>query len=110
MSFQSYSEVKQAAFLVLNGIDRIARSRIKNQFVMRFWNWFVVSHGKNVIITMTDDELKTAMKEGYDALKPIYEKVNVARQLREAEKINDPVIHTKLMQMPNFQKLLELVD
>ena len=106
----NFSEVKLAAFLVLGGIDRIAKMRIQNPLVKRFWDWFAVSHGRKLIMEMSDDDLKAAMKEGYDALQPIYSKVDVARQLREAEKLNDPSMTKKLMQLPNFQKYLELID
>lgn len=105
-----YSEIKQAGFLVLSGIDKIARSRIKNTVILKFWNWFAISHGKKIIIEMPDADLKAAMKEGYDALKPIYEKVDVARQLREAEKLNEPGMTEKLMRLPNFAKYMELID
>lgn len=107
---QSYSEIKNAAFHILTAIDRIAQPRINNVAIRKFWNWFFVSHGNKVIISMQDSELKEAMKMGYEALRPIYEKVDMATQLKESKKLNDPSMTEQLMKMPQFKDLVELLD
>lgn len=107
---QGYSEIKQAAFQILHAIDSIAQPRINNVAIKKFWNWFFIKHGNNVIITMQDSELKEAMKTGYEALKPIYEKVDMATQLIESKKLNDTGMTEQLMKMPKFKELMELMD
>lgn len=59
---------------------------------------------------MNDSELKEAMKLGYEALKPIYEKVDMATQIKESKKLNDPYMTAQLMRMPQFKDLAELLD
>ena len=88
-SITSYSEIKKTALTLLDIIDELAQPHLTNRMVKRFWNWFFVSHGKNVIINSSDNDLKIVMKKGYESLKPIYEKTNLAMDIKEAGKIND---------------------
>ena len=59
---------------------------------------------------MNDQELKEIMKSGYDALKPIYEKTDLAVQLKEAEQYNDKKILDKIKKLPDFAEILELIE
>ena len=59
---------------------------------------------------MSDQELKEIMKSGYDALKPIYEKTDIAVQLKEAEKYNDKKTMNRIKQFPDFKEILELIE
>ena len=59
---------------------------------------------------MNDQELKEIMKSGYDALKPIYEKTDIAVQLKEAEQYNDKKILDKIKKLPDFEEILELIE
>ncbi len=61
----SYSEIKKTALILLNIIDELAQPHLKNTVVKRFWNWFFVSHGKNVVIGSNDIQLKEVMQKGY---------------------------------------------
>ena len=104
------SRIKKTALELLNIIDRLAKPHITNPFVEKFWNWFFVSHGKKIVQNMSDQELKEIMRSGYDALKPIYEKTDIAVQLKEAEKLNDKKVMDKVMKLPDFQEILELIE
>ncbi len=104
------SKVKQTALELLNIIDRLAAPHITNPLVEKFWNWFFVSHGKKIVQNMNDQELKEIMKSGYDALKPIYDKTNIAVQLKEAEQYNDKKTMDRLKHLPDFQEILELIE
>ena len=88
-SINSYSEIKKTALILLNIIDDMAQPHLKNAMIKRFWNWFFLSHGKTVITNSNDNDLKIVMKKGYESLKPIYEKTNLAMDIKEAGKIND---------------------
>ncbi len=59
---------------------------------------------------MNDQELKEIMKSGYEALKPIYAKTDLAVQLKEAEQYNDKKILDKIKKLPDFQEILELIE
>ena len=104
------SKVKQTALELLSIIDKLAAPHITNPLVEKFWNWFFVSHGKKIVQNMNDQELKEIMKSGYEALKPIYEKTDLAVQLKEAEQYNDKKIMDKIKKLPDFQQILELIE
>ena len=109
-SSEESSRVKKTALELLSIIDKLAAPHITNPLVEKFWNWFFVSHGKKIVQNMNDQELKEIMKSGYDALKPIYEKTDLAVQLKEAEKLNDKEVMKKVMKLPDFQEILELIE
>jgi len=104
------SAIKKTGLELLNIIDRLAAPHIKNPLVEKFWKWFFVNHGKKIIENMDDQELKNIMRSGYEALKPIYEKTDVAVQLKESEKFNGPKINNFVKKLPDFADLLELID
>jgi len=109
-SSEESSRVKKTALELLSIIDKLAAPHITNPLVEKFWNWFFVSHGKKIVQNMSDQELKEIMKSGYEALKPIYEKTDIAVQLKEAEKLNDKKVMKKVMKLPDFQEILELIE
>lgn len=84
----SYSEIKKTSLVLLGIIDELAQPHLNNAVVKRFWNWFFVSHGKNVILSMQDKDLKAVMEKGYKALKPIYEKADLATNIKESRQLN----------------------
>jgi len=109
-SSEESSRVKKTALELLSIIDRLAAPHITNPLVEKFWNWFFVSHGKKIVQNMSDQELKEIMRSGYDALKPIYEKTDIAVQLKEAEHYNDKKTMNRIKQLPDFQEILELIE
>ena len=109
-SSEESSRVKKTALELLSIIDKLAAPHITNPLVEKFWNWFFVSHGKKIVQNMNDQELKEIMKSGYDALKPIYEKTDIAVQLKEAEQYNDKKIMDRIKQFPAFKEILELIE
>jgi len=109
-SSEESSRVKKTALELLSIIDKLAAPHITNPLVEKFWNWFFVSHGKKIVQNMNDQELKEIMKSGYEALKPIYEKTDIAVQLKEAEQYNDKKTLDRIRQLPDFQEILELIE
>ena len=85
---ESYSEIKKTALTLLGIIDELAQPHLKNSVVKRFWDWFFVNHGKKVIVTMQDNDLKNVMEKGYRSLKPIYERADLAINIKESSKLN----------------------
>ena len=73
---------------LLSVIDDLAQPHLNNQVVKRFWNWFFVSHGRNIILSMKDEDLKAIMKKGYESLKPIYSKADLAVNIKESRNHN----------------------
>jgi len=110
ISSDGSSRIKNTALELLNIIDKLAKPHITNTLVEKFWNWFFVSHGKKIVANMSDQELKEIMKSGYEALKPIYEKTDIAAQLQEAEKYNDKKQMDQIKRLPYFKEILELIE
>ena len=82
-----FSNVKNTALTLLSVIDDLAQPHLNNQVVKRFWNWFFVSHGRNIILSMKDEDLKV-IKKGYESLKPIYSKADLAVNIKESRTLN----------------------
>ena len=57
-----------------------------------------------------DEELRKMLETTFNQLRPIFEKTNLAVSLKESVKLNSPELTKKLMQMPDFEKALRLID
>jgi len=99
------SQIKNTALKLLTLIDNLAKPRISNRVVKRFWDWFFVSHGKSAINSTSDEQLKIAMKEAYDVLRPIYETVNIATGIQEGEKLGSP----KIAKIGDIKDIMDLI-
>jgi len=102
------SIIKDTALTVLNIIDELAQPRLKNVAIRKFWNWFFIAHGKNAIMVTDDSILKESLRKGYLKLKPIFENTDIAYTLKEV-KLN-PELNQKLMKLPDFTKMMDLID
>ena len=85
---QPLSSIKKAGLDLLYRIDTRAKIRIQNTAIRKFWDWFFVSHGKKVIMNMTDDELKQELLEDYKILKPIFDAVEMNQNVKESRNYN----------------------
>ncbi len=99
------SQIKNTALKLLSLIDNLAKPRIKNRVVKRFWDWFFVSHGKSAILSTNDSELKIEMKEAYEVLRPIYETVNIASGIKQGEKLGSP----KVARVGDIKDIMDLI-
>ena len=104
------SLIKQTALEIASLIDELANQEIKSSVIKKFWNWFFTSHAKTIIHNKPDEELKKLLEKSYLKLKPIFEKTNIAVSLKESIKFNSPTMNKKLMQLPDFEKALSLID
>ena len=102
-SYGSLSQIKSVGLEILGIIDKLAQPRLKNVAIRKFWNWFFVSHGRNVILQEKDENLKEIMRSGYLALKPIYEKADISNGINEGIKLGSP-------RPPNIGELKEVMD
>jgi len=102
-NYSTTSQIKLVGLEMLRIIDTLAQPRLKNGAIRKFWNWFFVSHGRNAVLSMSDEELKQVMRSGYLALKPIYEKADMGHQLNEGLKMGSPA-------PPKVGDLKEIMD
>ena len=60
--------------------------------------------------TIPENELRSALTEAFYEIKPIVEDFQIAHQLNQAKKLNSPEMTKKLMQLPDFKDLGELLE
>jgi len=70
-------------------MDDLVRPEINNQFLLKIWNWFLNGRAKTIIINKPDNELQIKLKESYDLMRPIFEKVELANDVKESGKLNE---------------------
>ena len=110
---QSNSEIKNVSLELLKILDQLIQPELNNVIFRQAWNSFALAKGKSIILNKPDTELQTLMKKSYNLMKPIFEKVNVASELKESRDINDPstvkVVEALLKKNKNFSDCLELI-
>jgi len=102
----SSSKIRDISFKLLESFDRIAQPRIKHSLVKWFWNKFFLSHAKMAIVAENEETLKQILRDGYDELKPIFEKEQIGIELKESQKKYNSVVPANL---GNIKDALELV-
>ena len=106
----STTEIRLAAYELLTLIDEMAMMSMTNPVIRKFWVWFAKNYAKGAIDRVPDNELKNRLERGYKMLKPIFERVDIAQQLKTSTDLNSKSMTEKLMKMPDFQKMMELVS
>lgn len=104
------SSIKGFAFNVFDKVRIIADRRIQNGIVKKFWDWFATRHIKSIILQSSDIELEKDLKDIYELLEPHFKTVDMSLQLHKSKELNNPEMTKKLMQMPDFAKLAELMN
>ena len=104
------SSIKGFAFNVFDKVRIIADRRIQNGIVKKFWDWFATRHIKQIILSSSDVELEKDLKEIYELLEPHFKTVDMSLQLHKSKELNSPEMTEKLMQMPDFKQLGELMN
>lgn len=104
------SEIRLAAYELLKIIDEMALMSVTNPVIRKFWVWFAKNYAYGAINRVPDNELKARLERAYKLIKPIFEKVDTAQQLKSSINLNDKAMTEKLMQLPDFHKVMELVN
>ena len=88
----SSSKIRDISLKLLTSFDRIAQPRIKHSLVKWFWNKFFLSHARMAVMAENEEILKQILRDGYNELKPIFEKTEMGVELRESQKkYNSPM-------------------
>jgi len=88
----SSSKIRDISFKLLTSFDTIVQPRIKHSLIKWFWNKFFLSHAKLAVMTENEETLKQILRDGYNELKPIFEKEEIGIELRESQKkYNSPM-------------------
>lgn len=103
------SNIKVFALKVVDAFDRMARPEIRNIVIEKIWN-YVANYSRNIILKKPDIELKIKLQEIHGILDPLFKKVDMANELKLSKALNSPEMTKKLMQLPNFKDLEELLD
>ena len=106
----SNTEIRLAAYELLKIIDEMAMMSVTNPVIRKFWVWFAKNYAYGAINRVPDNELKARLEKAYNLIKPIFEKVNVGMELKQSFKLNDKSMTEKLMKLPDFEKIMDLVE
>jgi len=99
------SKVNQTAHLLLTKIDLMAKRKI-NRAVLRFWNWFFISHGNKAIDKTPEIELQADLRDCYVLLKPIFEETELAMGIKQGERLGSP----RVPKVGDIREALKLID
>ena len=83
-----YSKVKEVSFSLLGIIDDLVRPEIKNSWALRLWDWFALKRAKQIIINKPNNELQLKMKQSFDLMKPVCDKVEMAYEIKDSRSLN----------------------
>lgn len=105
------SLIRDKAITVFQKLDVLSTKYIKHNTIRYFVEKFLRPRIENLIrFQIPEPELKQVMTEAFFEIKPIVEQFQVATQLKEMSKLNDPGMTKKLMKMPDFEKALSLIE
>jgi len=98
------SKIREISFRLVESFDRIAQPRIKHSLIKWFWNKFFLSHCKLAISSENEEVLKQILRDGYNELKPIFDKEQMGLELVESQKkYNSP-------KPPNIGEIKEAME
>lgn len=83
-----YSKVKEVSFSLLQIIDDLVRPEIKNAWALKLWDWFALKRAKQIIMNKPDNELQLKMKQSFDLMKPVFDKVEMAHEIKDSRGLN----------------------
>ena len=107
----NYSKIRDKSLVLFRKIDGLAIKHIKHASLKYLYERFVRTHIENLIKSQIPEvELKMALTEAYYEIKPIVDEFTLANDIKESKKYNSPEMTKKLMQLPNFKDLEDLLD
>ena len=105
------SKIREKAIELFRGMDKLSVKHIKHSSLKYLYEKFVRPHIESLVkFQIPEIELKTSMIEAYYVIKPIVEDFTIAHEVKESMKLNSPEMTKKLMQLPNFKDLEDLLD
>jgi len=100
------SKVNQTAHLLLTKIDMMAKRKITKPYILKFWNWFFLSHGNKAIDQTPEIELQADLKDCFILLKPIFDAELMALGITAGEKLGS----VKVPRIGDIKEALKLVS
>jgi hypothetical protein len=85
---QSSSEIKIVSLELLKILDSLIQPELKNVILKQAWNMFALSKGQAIIMKKPDSELQFKMKQAFDLMLPIFQKVELANEIKETKSLN----------------------
>lgn len=111
MSLAKSSQIRDKALICFQKIDRVATKYIQHASIRYVVDRFIRPRIEGLIkFTVPENELKEAMKEVYYEIRPIIEDYEISSQINQSKKLNSPEMTRKLMQLPDFKDLEELLS
>ena len=102
--------IRNLAFEITNDLYSIGKGYVKHQLVFSFFSKFFKPRLDNIILNeITEEELKKIMWSCKKKIDKAFNQMEMAQQLNESKKLNDPKMTEKLMNLPNFKELERLL-
>ena len=111
MSQAKSSTIRDKALICFQKIDRVATKYIQHASIRYVVDKFIRPRIESLIkFSVPENELREAMKEVFYEIKPIIEDYEISSQIKESKKLNSPEMNRRLMQLPDFKDLEELLS
>ena len=108
-SSEGLSTLRQKSLMIFQKLDIPSDKYVKHQYMKQIVMKFIRPHITNVITNeIPEAELKAIMKQIYLLLKEDFDEFAVANLLKN-DTLNSPEMTKKLMAMPQFAKISELL-
>ena len=85
------TETKKFALDVLACFDELAKPEISNSIMVKIWD-YVRNRTFKIILRKPDEELKTALRQVYEKLGPMFADVDLSEQIRKGEELGSPPV------------------
>lgn len=108
MDVNNLSPIKKIGVNLLFSFNQNFQRRLKNPFIIYFWNKWGLKHFVELLINDSDSNLKTEFEVYYIILKPLFLAKDMNEQLEEAQKLSPGFDIRKLIQLGDFAKAQEL--
>jgi len=102
-----YSVPKQYAIQLLDKFDKLASKHTQQSWTKRIWTALKYWVKTSVIPSKTDEEIREDLLEIYKVLRPFFEEVQVAEQLKNP--ITEKVVNEKVKLLPRYKELSKLL-
>lgn len=109
MNTNQPSKIRIESYNIANEIWLIGQKYVKHQTIARFFNMFFKPRLDNIILYQaTEEELKAVLWSVKQKIDPLFMKMETLKGLKNTP--TDKNLTEKLMKLPNFKELEELLD
>lgn len=106
-SLNQYSVPKQYAIRLLETLDKLATKRAESNWAKQIWSALKYYIRTRIIPVKSDKEVKEDLFEIFMELKPLFDQMDVAVDLKQS--LTDKKINDKVKKLPQYRELAKLL-